>query len=416
MQIYAVSEITTYLRELLESDLHLADLWVSGEVSNLTRSAAGHLYFTLKDESAQLRCVFFRRPNMGEPLENGHQVVAHGRISLYETRGELQFYVDFVQPEGVGALQMEFERLKARLQEEGLFDEARKRPLPRFPQRIGVATSPTGAVFHDICQILSRRWPLAEVLLAPTAVQGPEAVTGLIEALEGLNREPEVDAIIVARGGGSVEELWAFNEEAVARAIYASQIPVISGVGHETDYTIADYVADVRAPTPSAAAELVAPDRVEVLVRLGVLAATMGGEIRTRVDQGCSTVRVAVERMDRMSPDLSSRRQRVDELTRAGSTAIDGALRSLRERTGGFALQLRSLDPEATLGRGYAVVQRDGRVVTSAREVTAGEQLDVRVRDGDFPVRVEASRGSRRRRVRRTDGRRAKQTPLFPWP
>src|SRR3990170_7618702 len=187
MQVYTVTEVTTYLKELLETNPHLADLWLSGEVSNLSRSPAGHLYFTLKDESSQVRCVFFRRPHMGEPLNQGAQVVAHGRISLYEVRGDLQFYVDFVQPEGVGVLHAQFERLKAQLEEEGLFDEARKRSLPRFPRRVGVVTSPTGAVFHDICNILSRRWPLAEVVLAPTPVQGPEAVDGVVSALSALN-------------------------------------------------------------------------------------------------------------------------------------------------------------------------------------------------------------------------------------
>ena len=413
MQIYAVSDITTYLRELLESDLHLADLWVSGEVSNLVRSTAGHLYFTLKDESSQLRCVFFRRPIMGEPLENGQQVVAHGRISLYETRGDLQFYVDFVQPEGIGALQMELERLKAQLQEEGLFEEARKRPLPRFPRRIGVATSPTGAVFHDICQIVARRWPLVEVVLAPTAVQGPEAASGLIHALVALNDEPGVDVIIAARGGGSVEELWAFNEEAVARAIYASGVPVVSGVGHETDYTIADFVADVRAPTPSAAAELAVPDRMEVLVRLGVLAATMAGEVKGLLDEGRAEVQATVVRLERTTPDLAGRRLRVDELTRAGTSAIESCLRSLRQGVQGFALQLRSLDPQATLGRGYALVQRDGHAVTSVREVTVGERLGVRVSDGEFPVRVETAGRGRRGRARRGERQRPQQAPLF---
>ncbi len=413
MQIYAVSQITTYLRELLESDLRLGDLWVSGEVSNLVRSAAGHLYFTLKDESSQLRCVFFRRPVMGEPPENGQQVVAHGRISFYETRGDLQFYVDFVQPEGVGALQMEFERLKARLQEEGLFEEARKRPLPRFPRRIGVATSPTGAVFHDICQILARRWPLAEVVLAPTAVQGPEAAPGLIAALAALNGEPGVDVIIAARGGGSVEELWAFNEESVARAIYASGVPVVSGVGHETDYTIADFVADVRAPTPSAAAELVAPDRMEVLVRLGVLAATMAGEVKGLLDEGRAGVQAAAVRLERSAPDLASRRLRLDELTRAGTGAVESCLRSLLQGVQGFSLQLRSLDPKATLGRGYALVQRDGQAITSVRQVTAGERLGVQVSDGDFAVRVDAAGRGRRGPARRGKSQRPEQAPLF---
>jgi exodeoxyribonuclease VII large subunit len=415
MDVYSVSEVTTYLRELLETNPHLADLWVSGEVSNLTRSPAGHVYFTLKDENAQLRCVFFRRPNMGAPLDQGMQVVAHGRVSLYEVRGDLQFYVDFVQPEGVGVLHAQFERLKAQLEEEGLFDEARKRPLPRFPRRIGVVTSPVGAVFHDICNILGRRWPLAEVVLAPTAVQGPEAPAGVVSALTALNDEGAIDVIIVARGGGSLEELWAFNEEPVARAIYASRVPVVSAIGHETDYTIADFVADLRAPTPSAAAELVAPDRLEVTVRLSVQAASLLTSCRGEVEGRRTGVSQAVTRMERLVPDLARERQRVDDLWRQANASLETLLRRWRERLWGFAGQLRSLDPKATLARGYALVQRDGHVVSSVAEVTGGERLSVRVKDGGFPVRVEKAAGARpsTRRTRKGEKRGEGVQPLL---
>jgi len=415
MQVYSISEVTTYLRELLEATPHLADLWVSGEVSNLNRSPAGHVYFTLKDENAQLRCVFFRRPNMGAPLDQGMQVVAHGRVSLYEVRGDLQFYVDFVQPEGVGVLHAQFERLKAQLEEEGLFDEARKRPLPRFPRRIGVVTSPVGAVFHDICNILGRRWPLAEVVLAPTAVQGPEAASGVVSALAALNDEASIEVIIVARGGGSLEELWAFNEEPVARAIYASRVPVVSAIGHETDYTIADFVADLRAPTPSAAAELVAPERLEVTVRLGVLAASLLTSCRGELEGRQASVSQAVIRMERLIPDLARERQRLDDLWRQANASLEALLRRWRERLSGFAGQLRSLDPKATLARGYALVQRDGHVVSSVAEVTGGERLSVRVKDGGFPVRVEKAAGTRpsTRRTRRGEKRGEGVQPLL---
>ena len=396
MQVYSISEVTTYLRELLETTPHLADLWISGEISNLSRSPAGHVYFTLKDEKAQLRCVFFRRPDMGAPLDQGAQVVAHGRISIYEVRGELQFYVDFVQPEGVGVLHAQFQRLKARLEEEGLFDEARKRPLPRFPRRIGVATSPAGAVFHDICNILGRRWPLTEVVLAPTAVQGPEAASGVVSALAALNDEDAIDVIIVGRGGGSLEELWAFNEEPVARAIYASRVPVVSAIGHETDYTIADFVADLRAPTPSAAAELVAPDRLEVTVRLSVLAASLLTTCQAELDSRREGVGQTVGLLERLVPDLARERQRIDDLSRRVNASLEAHLRRCREGLWGFAGQLRSLDPRATLARGYALVQRDGHVVSSVGDVTGGERLSVRVQDGAFPVRVEKAAGSRK--------------------
>src|SRR3990170_3714685 len=273
IEAYSVSRLARYLKDLLDSDLALSNLWVEGEVSNLSRSSAGHLYFTLKDEEAQLRCVMFRRASGGAPVENGTQVLAHGNVSFYEVRGDLQLVVDSVQPAGVGPWQAEFERLKEKLEAEGLFDPARKRPLPRFPRRVGVVTSPAGAAFHDICHVIGRRWPLAEVVLAPTAVQGPEAAAGICEAVRLLNQEEGIDVVIVARGGGSLEELWPFNEETVARAIHGSRLPVVSGVGHETDYTIADYVADVRAPTPSAAAETAVPDRAEVARQVLGLAA-----------------------------------------------------------------------------------------------------------------------------------------------
>jgi len=404
MEVYTVSNITTYLRELLETDPHLADIWVSGEVSNLTRSTAGHLYFTLKDADAQLRCVFFRgatlQRDLASMVESGAQVVAHGRISLYEVRGDLQFYVDFVQPEGLGVLAMEFERLKARLEQEGLFEQSRKRPLPQFPERIGVVTSPTGAVFHDICAILARRWPLAEIVLAPSAVQGIEAVRGIVAGIAALNDEPDMDVIIVARGGGSMEELWAFNEEAVARAIYASHAPVVSAIGHETDVTIADYVADVRAPTPSTAAELVAPDRRAVAVDIETQRTALSTAVRLCLDEGVGCLRGALGRMEHCAPPIDPDRQRVDDVLRVAGTLVDAAVARSRERVGGFLLQMRSLHPQATLARGYAIVEKDGVAVRRVRDVKSGDALDVRVSDGAFPARVEAKNGAKRRRSR----------------
>jgi exodeoxyribonuclease VII large subunit len=404
MQVYSVSSITTYLRELLETDPHLTDIWVSGEVSNLTRSTAGHFYFTLKDAESQLRCVFFRgatlQREMASMVESGAQVAAHGRVSLYEVRGDLQFYVDFVQPEGVGALAMEFERLKARLEQEGLFEPSRKRPLPQFPEHIGVVTSPTGAVFHDICSILARRWPLAEIVLAPSAVQGGEAVSGLVAGIAALNDEPDIDIIIVARGGGSMEDLWAFNEEAVARAIYASRLPVVSAVGHETDYTIADYVADVRGPTPSTAAELVAPDRRNVLVDVDTRRGTLFTAVRDCLDEGVSCLHGAVGRMEHCAPPIDRDRQQVDDVLRSAGMAVDAAVARSRERVGGCLLQLRSLHPQATLARGYALVEKNGLAVRSVKEVKAGDAIGVQVSDGGFPARVEAKANPRRPRSR----------------
>jgi len=413
MQVYAVRQVATHLRELLESDLFLSDLWISGEVSNLRRYPSGHVYFSLKETDAALSCVLFKSSNTGFKFADGDAVVAHGRISFYEVRGDLQFIVDFVQPEGVGALQAEFERMKARLQEEGLFDPGRKRALPRFPQRIGVVTSPAGAVFHDICHVLERRWPLAEVVLAPAAVQGPDAVPRIVAALEALNRRDDIDVIIVARGGGSLEDLWCFNDEQVARAIFGSVIPIVSGVGHETDTTIADYVADVRAPTPSAAAELVAPERTEVSVRLSVAAGTLLANVQDQLESGRSGVRNAALLMERAAPDINRERQRTDDLTRQTMTSVETMVRTFQKGLHGFHLALRSLDPYATLQRGYALVQRDGHVVDSVEGATVGERLNVRVRDGDFPVRVDSGGAVPDQKRRKRTAVAKEQAPLF---
>lgn len=395
IQVYGVSQLTTYLRELLESDLHLADLWVEGEVSNLTQSAAGHTYFTLKDEAAQVRCVMFRRQQTGALLESGAQIVAHGRISFFERRGELQLNVDFVQPAGVGIWQAQFERLKAQLEEEGLFEPSRKRPLPAFPRRIGVATSPTGAVFHDICHVIGRRWPLAEVVLCPTPVQGDEAAPGIVSAIAELNGQPDIDVIIITRGGGSLEELWPFNEEAVARAIYGSRVPVVSGVGHETDYTIADYVADLRAPTPSAAAELVVPDRVELARQLSAHMVSLSGWMAGHLGRRRAEMDQMAFRLRRSAPDVEREGQRLATLARGLASAVEQALAGRRERLKASALQLRSLDPNGTLARGYAIVQRrvDRQVVSSVDQVKGRDKIDVSVADGHFPAEVSRQYG-----------------------
>ncbi len=395
IQATTVSALARYLKDLIESNLSLTNLWVEGEISNLSRSTRGHVYFTLKDANAQINCVMFQRQYRGAPLENGAQVLAHGNVSFYEQRGNVQLIVDFVQPAGVGARQAEFERLKEKLTAEGLFDEGRKRPLPVFPARIGVVTSPTGAVFHDICNVLARRWPLAEVVLAPTPVQGVEATVGITEAIRQLNQLGGIDVIIVARGGGSIEELWPFNEEIVARAIYASAVPIVSGVGHETDYTIADFVADVRAPTPSAAAETVAPDWREVSRRVEsmLLAVSLGA--KGRVNQRVVDLDRAGRRLASALPDLSRHSERLVSLLRHAGAGLARGLDQRVERTNSHASRLRALDPRATLARGYAVVQiRDGKqAVTSVKQVKGRDRLDIHVKDGRFPAEVSRQYG-----------------------
>lgn len=391
--VYGVRQVTRYLRELLETNRHLVDIWVGGEVSNLTRASSGHIYFTLKDGPAALRCVFFRSRNAGQRdhLEAGASLYAHGSLSLYEARGDLSFIVDFVQAQGVGAEAAEFERLRARLDEEGLFAPERKRALPRFPRRIGVVTSPTGAVYHDIVDVLARRWPLATVLMQPTVVQGVGAGALTAEALRTLAREHRPDVIIVARGGGSAEDLATFNEEAVPRAIVGSPVPVVSAVGHETDTTLADLAADVRAPTPSAAAELVAPDRAEVTHRIDAL--QHRGEqslLRTLSDAHARRDR-AVTRLDSGLPDIDAARSRVHRNTERAARGLSTALASAHERSATVAARLETLSPLATLNRGYAIVVRpDGTPVGSANRLQANDRVELHLRDGRRAATIEA--------------------------
>jgi exodeoxyribonuclease VII large subunit len=390
LPVYSVSQVTRYLKDSLEDDALLGDLWIRGEISNLSGSAAGHYYYTLKDATNQIRCVMFRSALGRENLADGGAVAAHGRVSLYEVRGDLQLYVDLVQREGVGERHLELERLRMKLEAEGLFQDSRKRPLPVFPKRIGVATSPFGSVWHDIQSVIQRRYPLVELALAPTPVQGDRAAASIVEALDAMNREDDLDVVILTRGGGSLEELWPFNEEVVARAIYASRAPVVSAVGHETDFTIADLVADTRAPTPSAAAELVVPDSDElaerILFRRTNLFQQMSGDLAARgqrMDQ-------AVWRLERNTPDIPSWRQRVDDLSREYWQALESHLSVRVERTRTLESRLASLSPNNVLARGYAVVQRrdNSELVTSVSQVDPGDDIQVNVKDGSFPART----------------------------
>ena len=404
VNILSVSQAIAYLRELLETDIVLGDIWISGEVSGPRTQPSGHTYFTLKDPEAQLRGVMFRSAHLKqraavEHLVQGSQVIVHGRLTIYEARGELQIVVDFVQPEGVGLRHAQFERLRLQLEEEGLFDAARKRPLPEIPQRIGLATSPAGAVLHDIINVLERRWPLAELVLAPTPVQGPDSIAGVVGAIALLNQESDLDLIIVARGGGSIDELWTFNEEAVARAVFGSAVPVVSAVGHETDFTICDYVADLRAPTPSAAAELVAPDRIQVAAGIAAQLSAMGSVINRTVARGRDGAGLLVDRAARAVFDVNQQRQLVDGLERVAQTAMVALQRERQEAVRRSGIQLATLNPQATLARGYAIVHKSDRAVSSIGEVNTGDSLVVKVTDGGFAVRVDSLS---KRRVKRT--------------
>lgn len=397
--VLSVSEVNGYLRESLEADDLLRDLWVRGEISNLVVSQAGHAYFTLKDSQSQLRCVIFRGQlaSIGVVPRNGLSVVAHGRLSVYEVSGQVQLYVDLVQPQGVGALYLKFERLRRQLEAEGLFDPARKRPLPRFPRRIGVVTSPTGAAVRDVVQVISRRYPGIELVVVPTLVQGDEAAAGIVSALAAVNALGSVDLVIVARGGGSIEDLWPFNEEAVARAIFASRVPVVTGVGHETDLTIADLVADLRAPTPSAAAEMSVPDRREYISQVE----NLGRRAESAVTGGLADHRYRLEVAERglrrllPPPQLAQWRQGIDDLSSRADSAAAHNLALWRERTRSRALQLSALGPEAVLARGFSVCWHvaTARPVKRIDQVSADDELQIQVADGIFGASALSSVG-----------------------
>lgn len=392
---WTVSGLTRYLSQRLTEDPVLQDVWVEGEISNLSRPSSGHLYFTLKDAGAQLRCVMWRgeASRLRIALSDGMAVEAHGYIGIYEAGGQYQLYTDCLQPAGEGALFQEFLRLKERLAAEGLFDAARKRPLPRLARRIGVVTSPTGAALRDILHILRRRNPLAEVVLAPAPVQGEDAPPLLVEALDRLNQIVAPDVILLARGGGSLEDLWAFNDERVVRAIVASRAPVISGVGHETDFTLADFAADVRAPTPTAAAELATPiTRDELRAALHAQQERLWANLQAALRERQRSLDRLNDRLQFTSPGrrVQSERQRLDEWARRLLTAQQHYLAIARSHLRGQESRLAALNPLAVLQRGYAIVTRqtDGRVVASCQQVQHGDALSVRVQDGEFGVAV----------------------------
>ena len=390
MPTYTVSQVTSEIKELLESSPFLADLWIEGEVSNLSIASSGHAYFNLKDQHAVLQAVMFRNRRGIEVLANGTSVAAHGRVSFYEPRGTLNISVDVVAPQGLGELALELERLKQKLAAEGLFDPARKRPLPAFPQVIGVVTSPTGAVFHDIQNVLARRYPLTKLVLSPAMVQGERAKESIAEALQRLDEEGGCDVIIVARGGGSLEDLWAFNEEIVARAIYACRTPVVSGVGHETDETIADYVADVRAPTPSAAAELTTPDIRDLKSTTVHLAGMLGRALSARLQQERAGIDRARRQLEAGLPDIGTLRRRIDDQSRIAATAVAHLSKQRRLEVDGLYQRLRGLDPHATLSRGFAIVElvSSGQALTSVSQAKPGDALGITVSDGTVPAVV----------------------------
>jgi exodeoxyribonuclease VII large subunit len=393
----SVSEITAYLRNLLLDDEVLQDVWVSGEVSNLSRPASGHIYFTVKDASASLRCVMWRNtvlaqrwlPKMGEAIQ------VHGSIDIYPAGGQYQLYADLIRPVGEGALYQEFLRLKARLEAEGLFDIEKKKPLPPIPRRVGVVTSASGAAIRDILHTLQRRYPLVEVVLAPTLVQGDEAPSGIVAALDALVRLAAPDVILLARGGGSMEDLWAFNDERVARAIAACPVPLVTGIGHETDFTIADFCADLRAPTPTAAAELVTPDKPDLFARIGELSSRLVQASQGMIKSWSYDLVQLQGRLGRLSPLMRVRgdMQRLDELSHRMELSWEHHFILMQSRLRSLSERLVSASPGSILDRGYAIVRKtDGVLVRSVAAVQSGDELDITISDGHIRAKTEQTR------------------------
>ena len=394
-QQWTVSKLTFFIRKLLEENEVLQDVWVQGEVSNLSRPASGHVYFTLKDSSAALKCVMWKtsaaRLRLG--LQDGMEVEVHGRIGVYEVSGQYQLYADQIRPVGEGALYQEFMRLKSMLETEGLFDPERKRPIPMLPKKIGIVTSATGAALRDMLNTLRRRLPIVEVLLAPSPVQGVEAPPALVKAIQSLALQSP-DVILMARGGGSIEDLWAFNDERVVRAVANSPIPIICGVGHETDFTLSDFAADLRAPTPTAAAELATQITLLDLRALlenqrnRLAAATMSviADQKNIVSSLTAALRYATPERR-----ILSERQRVDELARRAHSSLLHRIQLQSTQVHGMERRLEALNPLAVLARGYAVVTQkgDGSVVTQVAQTRPGQQVQIRVSDGQVDAEIK---------------------------
>jgi exodeoxyribonuclease VII large subunit len=395
-RVVAVKTVNAYVRHVLESDELLADLWVQGEVSSLYQHRSGHVYFSLRDGESQLKSVMFRTHAIRHRVlpAPGDLVVAHGSVSLYERDGAVQLYVDSVQPAGQGIAALELERLRQRLEAEGLFDETRKRPLPEAPRYIGVVTSPDGAVWHDIQNVLRRRYPFAHLILSPAHVQGERAPASLVAALQALQTDARSEVIIVARGGGAAEDLAAFNDEAVVRAIFASHAPVISGVGHETDWTLADLAADLRAPTPSAAAEVSTPSVADIALRIDEARLQLVREAGALLADRSSDLRHLTRSLHRANParQIDNQQQRVTQLVQRAGWSQRSALDQAQARVELQAGLLRSLSPTGVLRRGYAAVSlaTSGQPVVSSRQAPRGHLLHLQLADGALLSRVES--------------------------
>ena len=394
-RILRVTDLNRRVRSLLDADAVLADVWVEGEVSQPSFPPSGHCFFVLKDSSSQIRVALFREELARVTVRPAHgmNVIVHGRVRAYEPQGVYQLYVESLTPAGAGDLHARYEELRARLAAEGLFEDARKRQVPRWPRRIGVVTSPTGAVWRDINNVLRRRYPLVELVLSPCSVQGAAAAAGIVVALKRIYAQKDIDTVILARGGGSLEDLWSFNDERVVRAVASAPVPIVVGVGHESDVTLADFAADLRAPTPSAAAELSTPDAAQLATILGRLRDRATTALLGRAVERRRHLDAERRALIGLAPDIGAARQRTADLIDRGARAIDDQIE--RRRLGLAAAQdaLRTLSPAATLERGYAVARtEDGGILRDASATRPGDALHVIVARGTVDTRVERTR------------------------
>ena len=387
--ILSVSQVNIYIKNVLDNDLLLSDVTVKGEISNYKLHSSGHIYMSLKDETGVMRAVMFRgaASKLRFRPENGMKVIARGRVTVYERDGQYQLYINSMEQEGVGDLHVAFEELKKKLMEEGLFDSSKKKPLPKYPKKVGVVTAPTGAAIRDIINVITRRFPKCEIVIYPSLVQGPGAAANVAEGIRYFNETGEVDTIIAGRGGGSIEDLWAFNEEIVARAVFDSKIPIISAVGHETDFTICDFVADLRAPTPSAAAELAVPDYTELLAKLTTY--------RTRIINSVlgliKTKRALISRLSVSTPKrvIDEHRQKIDFLFTKMEKAVMLSTSKKREQFSKACAKLDAMSPLSVLSRGYSVAEADGKMIKSASSLNSGDDFTLRFTDGNVDCRVK---------------------------
>ena len=395
-RILRVTDLNRRVRSLLDADSILADVWVEGEVSQPSFPPSGHCFFTLKDANSQVRAALFREELARAVVrpEHGMNVIIHGRVRAYEPQGVYQLYVESITPAGAGDLHARYEALRRELAAAGLFDDSRKRPIPRWPRRIGVVTSPVGAVWRDITNVLRRRYPLVELVFSPSVVQGATAAPAVVRALQRLYAQDGIDTVILARGGGSLEDLWCFNDERVVRAVSDAPVPIIVGVGHESDTTLADFAADLRAPTPSAAAELATPDGTQLPTILGRLRDRATAALLGRAADQRRFVETEQRALVRLSPDIGAARQRTADLIDRGGRALDDRLDRRRMLLAASHDALRTLSPTATLERGYAVARRpDGRILRDATSVNAGDPLQVILARGTVETRVEKTNG-----------------------